>query len=80
MKEEEFDKIMRELEPYFAYEGDCVQLMQDWQDGVRDHMFAKPRELTQEEALNVLLPVCKLLNRLFFDYGPDCANDKQIVD
>jgi len=27
-----------------------------------------------------LLPLCKLLNRLFYAYVPDCANDKEIVD
>ncbi len=36
---------------------------------INDDMFAQE-----------LLPLCKLLNRLFFDYGPPCTEDLETVD
>ena len=51
-------------------------------DDAGTHIFFRWHNemMTNKECIEKLLPLCKLLNKLFFDYGPPCTEDLEKVD
>lgn len=63
MEDTDLDEIMDELYDHLYFEGHGAALMEK---------YFSPREyVSDKEVFETLLPLCKLLNRLFFAYKPD---------
>lgn len=61
MEDTEIDEIMDELYDHLYCEGKCSVLV--------DKYFDPRYYVSNKEIFETLLPVCKLLNRLFFAYN-----------
>lgn len=68
MKEDEFNSYMNDLYEHLYHGGTAARLMNDY--------FFGNKEITSKEAMIILLPLCKLLNNMFFCFTPDSANDE----
>ena len=54
---------MDDLYDHLYFEGSCAKLM-------NDYYFSEHIVVDKERILETLLPLCKLLNKLFFTHGP----------
>ena len=72
MTKEEIDDVLAEI--FIQGKGRPFDMLEHYMRQMGDDFRG------QKELVEGFLPLCKLLNKLFFDYGPPCTEDLEKVD